>query len=104
VQVLDLLHQHRRDTAVVRRELGRDLRHRPAVVAAAEYRAGARSGIDIGDHLLWDDYSRNYTSLLADDLFGRADVGRGDVEAGAVPALNTHGTGPRTAPTPTPRR
>jgi acetyl-CoA acetyltransferase len=66
------------------RALARDLRHPPAVVAAAEYRAGPRSGIDIGDHLLWDDYTRNYTSLLADDLFGRAGVGPGDVEVAEI--------------------
>jgi acetyl-CoA acetyltransferase len=69
---------------VVDRALARDLRHPPAVIAAAEYRAGPRSGIDIGDHLLWDDYSRNYTSLLADDLFGRAGVGRGDVDLAEI--------------------
>jgi acetyl-CoA acetyltransferase len=66
------------------RALARDLRHPPAVVAAAEYRAGARSGIDIGDHLLWDDYTRNYTSLLADDLLGRAGVARGDVDVAEI--------------------
>jgi acetyl-CoA acetyltransferase len=69
---------------VVDRALARDLRHPPAVVAAAEYRAGPRSGLDIGDHLLWDDYSRNYTSLLADDLFGRAGVARGDVDVAEI--------------------
>jgi acetyl-CoA acetyltransferase len=69
---------------VVDRALARDLRHPPAVVAAAEYRAGPRSGIDIGDHLLWDDYTRNYTSLLADDLFGRSGVGRGDVDLAEI--------------------
>jgi acetyl-CoA acetyltransferase len=69
---------------VVDRALARDLRHPPAVVAAAEYRAGARSGLDIGDHLLWDDYTRNYTSLLADDLFGRAGVGRADVDLAEI--------------------
>jgi acetyl-CoA acetyltransferase len=69
---------------VVDRALARDLRHPPAVIAAAEYRAGPRSGLDIGDHLLWDDYSRNYTSLLADDLFGRAGVGRTDVDLAEI--------------------
>jgi acetyl-CoA acetyltransferase len=66
------------------RSLARDLRHPPAVVAAAEYRAGPRSGLDIGDHLLWDDYSRNYVSLLAADLFGRAGVGPGDVDLAEI--------------------
>ena len=31
-------------------------------------------GLDIGDHLLWDDYTRNYTSLLREELFGRAGI------------------------------
>jgi acetyl-CoA acetyltransferase len=66
------------------RSLARDLRHPPAVVAATEYRAGPRSGLDIGDHLLWDDYTRNYVSLLAPDLFGRAGVGPQDVDVAEI--------------------
>jgi acetyl-CoA acetyltransferase len=65
-------------------ERARDLRHPPAVVAAGAYRAGPRSGLDIGDHLLWDDYSRNYTSYLRDELYGRAGVGPGDVEMAEI--------------------
>ncbi|HEV3497461.1 MAG TPA: acetyl-CoA acetyltransferase [Actinomycetes bacterium] len=65
-------------------ERARDLRHPPAVIASGAYRAGPRSGLDIGDHLLWDDYTRNYTSLLRDELFGRAGVGAGDVEVAEV--------------------
>jgi acetyl-CoA acetyltransferase len=65
-------------------ERARDLRHPPAVVASGCYRAGPRPGLDIGDHLLWDDYTRNYTSWLRDDLFGRAGVGPGDVEVAEI--------------------
>ena len=65
-------------------ERARDLRRPPVVVAAAEYRAGPRSGLDIGDHLLWDDYTRNYTSLLRDDLFGRAGVTPADVDVAEI--------------------
>ena len=65
-------------------ERARDLRNPPVVVAAGEYRAGVRPGLDIGDHLLWDDYTRNYTSLLADDLFGRAGVARSDVDLAEI--------------------
>jgi acetyl-CoA acetyltransferase len=61
-------------------ERARDLRHRPAVVAGGSYRAGPRAGLDIGDHLAWDDYTRNYTSHLRDDLFARAGLAPGDVE------------------------
>ena len=55
-------------------ERARDLPHPPAVVASGAYRAGRRPGLDIGDHLLWADYSRNYTSWLREELFrhGRA--------------------------------
>ena len=56
----------------------------PVVVASSAYRAGPRSGLDIGDHLLWDDYTRNYTSILRDDLFGRAGVSRSDVDLAEI--------------------
>jgi acetyl-CoA acetyltransferase len=62
----------------------RDLQHAPAVVAAGSYRAGPRPGLDIGDHLLWDDYTRNYTSFLRDDLFGRAGVAPTDVDVAEI--------------------
>jgi acetyl-CoA acetyltransferase len=58
----------------------RDLRHPPAVIASAAYRAGARPGIDIGDQLLYDDYTRNFTSLLREALFGRAGISANDVD------------------------
>ena len=62
----------------------RDARHAPVVVASSEYRAGPRSGLDIGDHLLWDDYTRNYTSILRDDLFARAGVTQADVDLAEI--------------------
>lgn len=61
-------------------ERARDGRHPPAVVAAGAYSAGPRPGLDIGDHLLWDDYTRNYTSLLRQRLFANAGVQPGDVD------------------------
>lgn len=65
-------------------ERARDLRHPPAVILSSAYRAGPCPGLDIADHLLWDDYSRNYTSLLADELFGRAGVRATDVEVAEI--------------------
>ena len=62
----------------------RDLRHPPVVVASGEYWAGVRSGLDIGDHLLWDDYTRNYTSGLRDRLFGRAGLKPADVDLAEI--------------------
>jgi acetyl-CoA acetyltransferase len=61
-------------------DAARDLRHPPAVVAAGTYRAGGRHGLDIGDHLLWDDYTRNYTHHLRDDLFAAAGLRPSDVQ------------------------
>jgi acetyl-CoA acetyltransferase len=62
----------------------RDLPHPPAVVASGGYRAGPRPGLDIGDHLRWQDYTRNYTSWLAEDLFGRAGVTAADVQVAEI--------------------
>lgn len=65
-------------------ERARDMPHPPVVVAGSAYRAGPRSGLDIGDHLLWDDYTRNYTSLLREELFGRAGVTPADVQVAEI--------------------
>jgi acetyl-CoA acetyltransferase/uncharacterized OB-fold protein len=61
-------------------ERARDLANPPVVVASGCYAAGPHPGLDIGDHLSWDDYTRNYTSWLRDELFGRAGVTPGDVQ------------------------
>jgi len=65
-------------------ERARDLRRPPAVVASGSYRAGPRPGLDIGDHLLWQDYTRNYTSLLAPELFGRAGITAADLDLAEI--------------------
>lgn len=61
-------------------ERARDLRHPPVRIASAAYRAGRRPGLDIGDQLLYDDYTRNFTHLLRDELFGRAGIAPSDVD------------------------
>jgi acetyl-CoA acetyltransferase len=60
-------------------ERARDLRQPPAVIASTAYRAGARPGLDVGDQLQCDDYSRNFTGLLREELYGRAGVTAADV-------------------------
>jgi acetyl-CoA acetyltransferase len=62
----------------------RDLRHPPAVVAASAYRAGPRPGLDVGDHVLTEDYTRNFTNGLRAELFGRAGIGPGDVDVAEI--------------------
>jgi acetyl-CoA acetyltransferase len=61
-------------------ERARNLRHPPAVVAAGGYASGPRPGLDIGDHLGWDDYSRNYVGWLAPSLYERARMGIADID------------------------
>ena len=51
-----------------------------AVIASTAFRAGARVGLDIGDLMLYDDYTRNFTSLLRDELFRRAGLSPSDIE------------------------
>ena len=62
----------------------RDLRHPPAVVAASAYRAGPRPGLDLGDHVLTEDYTRNFTDGVRAELFGRAGIGPGDVDVAEI--------------------
>lgn len=65
-------------------EAARDLRHSPAVVASGAWRAGPAPGLDIGDHLAWADYTRNYTTHLREDLFARAGLAPGDLDLAEI--------------------
>jgi len=65
-------------------ERARDLAHPPAVIAAGGYRAGPRPGLDIGDHLRWRDYTRNYTSWLAEDMYRKAGIAAADVQLAEI--------------------
>jgi acetyl-CoA acetyltransferase len=65
-------------------ETARELRHDPVVVRGAAYAIGRRSGLDIGDALLWEDYSRNYTSLLAGDLWESAGLGPEEIDLAQI--------------------
>jgi acetyl-CoA acetyltransferase len=60
-------------------ERARDLRQPPAVIASTAYRAGARPGLDVGDQFQCDDYSRNFTNLLRQELYERAGVDAADI-------------------------
>jgi acetyl-CoA acetyltransferase len=65
-------------------ERARDARRPPVRIAAGGYRAGPAPGLDIGDHLTWADYTRNYTSLLAPEVFGRAGIGPADLDLAEI--------------------
>lgn len=65
---------------VTSRERATDLRHDPVVIEGAAYGTGQGSGLDAGDALLWDDLTRNFTSIIADDLWGSAGLAPQDVD------------------------
>ncbi|HEY2717133.1 MAG TPA: hypothetical protein VGI73_13015 [Solirubrobacterales bacterium] len=62
------------------RERARDLAQPPVVVAGSAYVAPRRPGLDIGDSLFWDDFTRNHTSFLRDRLWASAGLGPEDVD------------------------
>jgi acetyl-CoA acetyltransferase len=65
-------------------DAARDLARPPVVLEGAAYAAGAGAGLDMGDSMFWDDLSRNYTSLLADDLWGSAAISPSDVDVAEI--------------------
>jgi acetyl-CoA acetyltransferase len=65
-------------------DAARDLARPPVVLEGAAYAAGAGSGLDMGDSLFWADLSRNYTSLLAADLWGSAGMAPRDVDVAEI--------------------
>lgn len=60
-------------------EAARSLRQPPVVIQSAAYVAPRGSGLDFSDIQTWPDLSRNYTSALRDDLWGRAGIGPKEV-------------------------
>src|SRR5688572_4252346 len=62
----------------------RALRRTPVVIQGAAYARGRRSGLDTGDAMLWEDYSRNAISHLAEDLWSSAELGPRDMDLAEV--------------------
>lgn len=69
---------------VTRADLARDLRQPPVRFLSGGFRLGHRSGLDAGDASLWPDLTRNYTSILADELWGQADLRPEDVDMAQI--------------------
>lgn len=61
-----------------------DCRHMPVVIQGAAYVAGRGSGLDAGDSMEWHDMSRNYTGMLADDLWGSAGISSHEVDMAQI--------------------
>jgi acetyl-CoA acetyltransferase len=62
----------------------RSLRRTPAVIQGGAYARGRRSGLDTGDAMLWEDYSRNAMSHLADDLWSSAQLTARDIDIAEI--------------------
>lgn len=60
-------------------ENARTMKHAPVVIEGASYLCGARSGLDLSDDLLWDDYTVNYTHLMSRQLWESAGLTPNDV-------------------------
>ena len=52
----------------------------PVIIEGAAYGCGSRSGIDMSDDLLWEDYTKNYLHLIVDDLWESAGITPKDVD------------------------
>jgi acetyl-CoA acetyltransferase len=65
---------------VTSRQRAADMRHSPVVLEGAAYGTMNRSGLDAGDCLLWKDMTRNYTSVIAEDLWASAGLGPAEMD------------------------
>jgi acetyl-CoA acetyltransferase len=61
-------------------DAARDLRQPAVTIQAGVYTQGSHAGLDMADMLTWPDLSRNYTSHLAERLWGMAGVRPADVD------------------------
>jgi len=69
---------------VVSKEVAAESKQPPVSFLSGGYRLGHRSGLDAGDALLWPDLTRNYTSILADELWGEAGLGPEEVDMAQI--------------------
>jgi acetyl-CoA acetyltransferase len=69
---------------VVSAEVAAESKQPPVSFLSGGYRLGHRSGLDAGDALLWPDLTRNYTSILADELWGEAGLGPEEVDMAQI--------------------
>jgi acetyl-CoA acetyltransferase len=69
---------------ITSRDAARDLAQPGVILEGAAYAAGHGSGLGMGDSLFWEDLSRNYTGLLAPDLWRSAGIGPGDVDLAEI--------------------
>jgi acetyl-CoA acetyltransferase len=61
-------------------EAAADAPHPGVGIESAAYALGRGGGLDMADMATWPDLSRNYTSLLADSLWGTAGLGPAEMD------------------------
>jgi acetyl-CoA acetyltransferase len=69
---------------ITRADIARNLKHPPVQFLSGGYRLGHRSGLDAGDASLWPDLTRNYTTILADELWGQAGIRPHEVDSAQI--------------------
>jgi acetyl-CoA acetyltransferase len=65
-------------------EHARVLRHAPALIRGGAFASGPRAGREIGDILLWDDYSRNCMHFIGPRLWQRSGVSPDEVDVAEI--------------------
>jgi acetyl-CoA acetyltransferase len=65
-------------------ESARTLRHPPAVVRGGVFASGPRPGREIGDILLWDDYSRNCMHAVGDRIWRETGFSPQDIDVAEI--------------------
>jgi acetyl-CoA acetyltransferase len=65
-------------------ERAHDLKQVPIVIEGSAYTGGNRMGLDIGDVLSWSDYTRNFSTHLAADLWASAGMGPDDIDIAQI--------------------
>ena len=61
-------------------ERAKDLPRPPAIIDSAVWITPRASGLDMSDLFSWEDWSVNCHAYLAEELWSRASIGRGDVQ------------------------
>jgi acetyl-CoA acetyltransferase len=61
-----------------------DSRHPPVYLAGGAYTAGVRSGQDMADILLWEDYAKNCMHFLRDRLWSKTGLTPADIDVAEI--------------------
>jgi len=65
-------------------ERARDLKQKPVAVLGGAFAAGPRSGAEVGDILLWDDYSVNAMQFVGQHIWKRTGISPAEVDVAEI--------------------